>query len=242
MRSPMQQPRLTYPLPEDFVIRSTGSKIPHRGQMPLLAGVLLLFALAPGSLAAQASTGTPPGLSPSLQHVRAALDKYQDPVVAVREGYLSTLGCIAYSAGGHEGMGHEAMGHEMTMAYQAGGMGVHFLNMGNVGPTLDSLKPQVLIYQPVGDRLKLVAAEWFVPTDLAPQGPPTIFGKQLDGPMAGHEPIIPAALHHYDLHVWLWKSNPYGVFSPTNPDLKCPKSPYSFQDGPPKMVKSGRSQ
>ena len=40
-------------------------------------------------------------------------------------------------------------------------------NMGNVGPKLDPAKPQVLIYEPTGDTLRLVAAEWFMPADLA---------------------------------------------------------------------------
>jgi hypothetical protein len=46
--------------------------------------------------------------------------------------------------------------------------------------------------------------------------------------MAGHEPVLPEALHHWDLHVWLWKSNPSGLFSSTNPTVKCPKTGYSF--------------
>jgi hypothetical protein len=99
----------------------------------------------------------------------------------------------------------------------------------------------VLIYEPVGNRLKLAAAEWFMPMQLAPNGPPSILGKSLEGPMEGHQPILPAELYHYDLHVWLWKQNPYGTFSPTNPNLKCPVGPYSFQDGPPKMVKAAGS-
>ena len=40
--------------------------------------------------------------------------------------------------------------------------------------------------------------------------------------MEGHQPLMPAGMHHYDLHVWLWKTNADGVFSPTNPAVKCP--------------------
>jgi hypothetical protein len=47
---------------------------------------------------------------------------------------------------------------------------------------------------------------------------------------------MPSALHHYDLHVWLWKSNPAGMFSPTNPDVKCPTSGYSLQEVAPHIV------
>ena len=161
-----------------------------------------------------------------LESVRKLLDKYNDPIAAVFDGFYSTLGCIEYPKGGGEG----------TMKYAAGAMGVHFINMGNVGPKLDPAKPQVLIYEPVGDKLRLVAAEWFMPLQVAGGKAPSIFGKELQGPMEGHKPLMPDGLHHYDLHVWLWKTNPEGVFSPTNPAVKCPKGAYSFADEAPKMV------
>ena len=184
-------------------------------------------ALLPAAVTAQ---GTPQSkaLSPELASAKAALEKYQDPVLAVHDGYFSTIGCIEYSVAGGQG----------DMAYPKGGMGVHFLNAGLIGPTLDPSKPQVLIYEPVsGGKLRLAAAEWFVPVQLSKEAP-TIFGHKLMGPMEGHEPVIPAAMHHWDLHVWLWKTNPAGMFSPTNPGVACGKSghAYSFDDKPPKMV------
>jgi hypothetical protein len=126
-----------------------------------------------------------------------------------------------------------APGH---MQYAPGGMGVHFINLQQISPTLDPAKPQVLIYQPVGDRLELAAAEWFMPTTVAGAKAPTIFGQALQGPMEGHEPLQPKGMHHYDLHVWLWKHNPAGTFSATNPDVKCPKGSYSFTENAPKLV------
>lgn len=196
---------------------------PHR----IARHTLVLTLLATSAAQAQkAEWQTPSKLPPSLAHVRAALDKYQDPVVAVRDGYFSTLGCIDYPTGGDHG----------AMQYKAGGMGVHFLNMGLVGPGLDSLKPQVLIYIPEGDKLRLAAAEWFVPLQAAGGNRPSIFGKELEGPMEGHEPLMPPELHHYDLHVWLWRDNPNGVFSPTNPSVKCPANAYSFAEKAPKIV------
>lgn len=204
----------------------------HRPSFAFLAAAVFLSAAssAPTSAQAARSTGKPPELPAELQPVRAALDKYRDPVVAVHDGYLSTVGCIDYPAGGHEG----------AMQYAPGGMGVHFLNMQLIGPTLDPTKPQVLIYEPVGDRLHLVAAEWFVPVQAAGTARPAIFGKELEGPMAGHKPLMPDGLHHYDLHVWLWKSNPAGMFSPTNPTVTCPKGAYSFSESAPKLVPHGK--
>jgi hypothetical protein len=169
-----------------------------------------------------------PKVSPELEKVRAALDKYQDPLVAVHDGYFSTVGCISFSRPGVAG----------EVPYKAaGGMGVHFLNMGLMGPEIDPLHPQVLLYEPVGDRLELVAAEWFVPLSTGVTQRPELYGQPFDGPMEGHHPIQPAMLTHYDLHVWLWKENPAGLFSATNPDLKCPAgAAYSFTDSVPKIV------
>ena len=84
-----------------------------------------------------------------------------------------------------------------------------------------------LRYEPVGDTLRLVA-EWFVALATGIKERPTLFGRPFDGPMEGHHPLMPLALHHYDLHGWLFKENPAGLFSPTNPDVKCPKQGYSL--------------
>jgi hypothetical protein len=87
--------------------------------------LVLAFTLTSRPLAAQGSAGTP-----ELSVVQAALDKYRDPIVAVHDGYLSTVGCIEFPVAGTEGQ----------LPYAAGGMGVHFLNMGLIGKALDSLQ------------------------------------------------------------------------------------------------------
>ena len=98
----------------------------------------------------------------------------------------------------------------------------------------------MLIYEPTSDnKLQLVAAEWFMPVQVAGSVRPKIFGTDLEGPMEGHKPVMPEGLHHYDLHVWLWRNNPGGVFSPTNPNVKCPEGGYSFKESAPKMVPHG---
>ena len=65
-----------------------------------------------------------------------------------------------------------------------------------------------------------------------------IFGTKLDGPMEGHAPVLPVELHHWDLHVWLWKANPNGLMHPTNSNVKCPASPYTFREEATRMVHS----
>ena len=202
----------------------------------VLAVAVALLTAAPSSpLGAQGAKQQGAGSggdAAEIAAVRAALDKYKDPVVAIRDGYLSTVGCIDFPGGTTE---HAE--HGMSMNYKPGAMGVHFINMGYVGPKLDPTKPQVLLYEPVGDKLVLAGAEWFMPSQLS-KTPPTVLGHQLMGPMEGHAPIMPAELHHWDLHVWLYKNNPNGMFEPTNPAVKCPKAyGYTFADAPPKMVK-----
>ena len=159
-----------------------------------------------------------------IDAMREALAKYKDPYVAVRDLYLSTVGCVHYD-------GMKMPGH---MEYPKGGMGIHFVNLTVQGP-LDPKKPNVLIYEPVGDKLELVAAEWLVPVTVAKERP-VLFGQPFQGPMEGHEPLIPQEFVHYDLHAWLFKDNPNGMFSPTNPDVTCEGYDFSLLEHPTKIV------
>ncbi|RUM95135.1 hypothetical protein EET67_24965 [Pseudaminobacter arsenicus] len=163
-------------------------------------------------------------LDTELERVRQALAKYEDPYVAVRDLYLSTVGCVHYD-------GSKMEGH---MDYPKGAMGIHFVNVTLQGPP-DPLKPNVLIYEPQGNKLKLVAAEWLVSLASTKERP-SLFGQAFQGPMEGHEPLIPQGFHHYDLHVWLFKDNPLGMFSPTNPDVSCNDAQFSLLEMPTKLV------
>jgi hypothetical protein len=188
--------------------------------------VLTALALSVGCLAGSTVSAAGPDLPPELARVRAALEKYQDPYVAVRDGYLSTIGCVHYAhAGGHG-----------RLPYAAGGMGIHFVNVGLVGPVPDPMRPAVLLYEPHEGRMRLVGAEWFVPLATGVKERPTLFGRPFDGPMEGHEPLLPRELHHYDLHVWLWKENPSGLFSPTNPALTCAGYAHTLAEEAPLVV------
>ena len=197
---------------------------PNMWYLPcLLLALATLLVISPSTSQGQGkSIASPAPMSPDLQAARAALAKYSDPFAAVKDGYFSTIACMDFPKGLTDG----------SVEYPPGAMGVHLLNPANIGPKLDPTKPQVLIYEPVGDKLVLAAAEWFVPVQAAGGVVPTIFGQTLAGPMDGHEPIKPASLRHYDLHVWLWKDNPRGIFTSTNAALKCtPGSPYTIAMG-----------
>ena len=200
-------------------------RIPVRSSY-VCTSLLVVLLAAPSVAHAQAKQAGAPmkmaALSPELASAKAGLEKYNDPLVAVRDGYFSTVACIDFPHGAQHG----------PVTYKPGAMGVHLLNTSNIGPQLDPAKPQVLIYEPVAGKLKLVAAEWFMPVQVAGGKAPSIFGQTLNGPMDGHEPIMPKELKHYDLHVWLWKDNPLGVFESTNSAVKCdPKAPYTHAEG-----------
>jgi hypothetical protein len=104
-------------------------------------------------------------------------------------------------------------------------MGIHYANEQLLADgKLDPLHPEVLVYQPGRNgTLTLGAVEYFMPDadqDLDTDGDqPSLFGVPFDGPMHGHEPGMPK---HYDLHVWLYKHNPAGIFAAYNPRVKCP--------------------
>ena len=131
-----------------------------------------------------------------IDEVRNATAKYHDVNVAIADGYLPNPHCVA----GPEG-----------------GMGYHYFNP-QLGGDLetDPLTPELLIYAPSGNGLKLVAVEYFQAN--VGQARPTIMGQRFDGPMAGHEPGMP---EHYDLHFWIWQPNPDGVFADWNPSVRC---------------------
>ena len=194
-----------------------------RNETIALSGAVALIgfiALGPSASSARAEDPS----KADLDAARQALEKYKDPYVAVRDLYLSTVGCVHYS-------GEKIPGH---MEYAKGAMGVHFVNVTVQGPP-DPKKPNVLIYEPHGKELTLVAAEWLVPLSVA-KTRPTVFGQPFQGPMEGHEPLIPKDFHHYDLHAWLYKDNPLGMFSPTNPNVSCKGYDHILLEKPTPMV------
>ena len=178
--------------------------------MKLAISAAFAVALALACSATSQSASAQDQNKAQIDALRKAMEKYQDYKVAVRDLYLSTVGCVHYS-------GEKMPDH---IAYAKGAMGVHFVNLTIKGPP-DPMKPNVLIYEPVGKNLKLVAVEWLVPYTPETKEVPTLFGQKFLGPMEGHEPLIPKEFVHYDLHAWLFKENPLGMFEPTNPKVNC---------------------
>lgn len=109
------------------------------------------------------------------------------------------------------------------------GMGFHYAKPALAGDTnIDPVLPEFLVYTPgAGGSVHLGALEYFradADGKIRTAGDrPTLFGHPFDGPMAGHplppgEPLMPV---HYDLHVWLYVTNPSGELMSMNPKVDC---------------------
>ena len=134
-----------------------------------------------------------------LAVARAATAKYHDVNQALADGFVPGGPCVQIP--------------------NVGAMGVHYINFSRVDLNVDVSEPELLLYMPdENGNLRLVAVEYFVPfTGSNPA--PNLFGRNFQGPMPGHAPGEPA---HYDLHVWIWRNNPNGMFAQFNPALSCP--------------------
>lgn len=181
----------------------------------------LATALTLAAVAAMFTTGLAAAkagpVSSELTAVRAAVARYHDYNQALRDGY--------------------SLAGEPCVSSPAGTMGFHAVNFGLAASNANEpTQPPILLYAPRGDRLELVAVEyWHIALANTPSGPapwfgadapplgffnpsPTIFGQTYDGPMAGHNPQMP---WHYDKHVWVVEQNPAGTFAQWNPAVSC---------------------
>ena len=121
-------------------------------------------------------------------------------------------------------------------------MGIHYFRpdlLGISGPPnprvsgtgthTDFRKPSILIYEPQADRsLKLVAVENLVFDQAwqdANKGDWPSFQGQTYNAMADDPATSVDEAHqfepHHDLHVWLYRENPNGIFAQFNPKVSC---------------------
>lgn len=165
---------------------------------------LAIAASMPTALAQDAHhEGESPEVSPGLvRAVRQVTQKFQDVNAATAAGYVSTESC--------------ASGPNL------GAMGVHYVNETFIADSvLDVQRPEVLVYEPHGGQLQLVAVEFLVDAqqwDAANEGQPVVGGQLLNYVGAPNRLRLPA---HYELHVWAWKRNTSGIFADWNPRVSC---------------------
>lgn len=95
-----------------------------------------------------------------------------------------------------------------------GTMGFHYESASRIDQTIDPSEPEVLLYLPDEEGvMELVAVEYIFPNVGIV---PTLFGQNY---------LYSAARNRYELHAWIWRNNPTGMFENWNPKLNCPGFP-----------------
>lgn len=164
--------------------------------------------------AAQVPWSGDPDLAKAIAALRDTTDAFHDLNVATAAGYRpSAAGCESSSTGA---------------------MGIHYGNPVLLGliprssPTtgtdavIDPLRPEVVMYEPQSDgSRRLVGVEFVVyraAWDAVHQQPPSFYGVPFDQRFGAN---AHGHADHYELHLWLWRHNPNGMFAPWNPKVSC---------------------
>ena len=101
-------------------------------------------------------------------------------------------------------------------------MGQHYADPTRIDDQiLEVTNPEVLVYEPkhngydlVGVEYVQLAASW----DANHASPPQLFGRTLAKIPAGNRYGLP---EFYEIHAWLYRSNPRGMFDDWNPNVSC---------------------
>jgi hypothetical protein len=163
-----------------------------------LAALIAIAALIIPAVALAAASGS------DLATVRAATARFHDFSVADAAGYGPLHSCTDEESG-------------------LGAMGQHYVRGDLLGDlAFDLSRPEVVVYEPTSNgRQRLVAVEFVefaAPWDAVNEQPPELFGRQLQLVPEPNRYGVPA---FYQIHVWLWKSNPAGIFSDWNEGVSC---------------------
>lgn len=198
--------------------------------LPLLAAAVLLCGSATSSAhSSDIASAQASAMATDLARIRHATQRFRDINVALSEGYMIAPPGHCVDA--------EAEGEPR----QLGAMGVHVVRpdllgitavsprVNGVGTNTDFTRPTVLVYEPQSNgRYELVAVEnmvfaqaWHAAGNLKrPEFHGNEYYKVIDNPLTpadeahGFEP-------HYELHIWLYRQNPAGMFMPFNARVKC---------------------
>jgi hypothetical protein len=148
-------------------------------------------------------------LNHQLATAKQATAKYKNIAAAKRDGYFQVTQFIP-------------------------GLGLHMYKLGVPTGTFNPATPQVLLYQPVGNKMVLVGVSYlFVHVN---ETPPAGFAGGSDvwhyhrdlcfvsgtvtiTQSAADCPGVFQKTTNWMLHVWIWKTNPDGVFTEVNPRI-----------------------
>ena len=182
---------------------SVGGMRSHRFGTGILALTLALGAAGASRLHADDAikpvkgilpTGLGEAIDQDVARARAATARYRNVESAIAAGYPATAHCVENQP--------------------EGAMGLHFQNDKLMDTTLDVEKPEVLVYEKMGDgSIRLNGVEYLVPiAQWTSEEPPTLMGQPLKRANG---------LGVWYLHAWIWKPSKSGLFANWNPDVKC---------------------
>jgi hypothetical protein len=162
----------------------------------LMVAFLSLSAIPAASAHHDDDDGNKDSVREQLAISKKALEKYRDIDVALDEGFTGLMpgACVP-------------------------NMGIHLMKPNRANDAkLHIKRPEILVYEPLKHgHYKLVAAEWYVPAEKTDKTP-KLFDQKFQGPMKNHDG---SKGKHYDLHAWLFKKNPDGMFKPENKRVSC---------------------
>jgi len=165
---------------------------------------------------------------PSLDQVKQAAERYRDVKVAIAEGYTTDNKCVTA-----EMLGFPA---------EQGAMGLHYVRrdllglpdnpkgrVAGTGTYTDFSRPAMLVYEPQADgSLELVAVENLVFKKAweaaGNKEPPSFHGNPYLLLADDPKTALDEAHNfdpHYELHVWVFRDNPLGMYKPFSPKVTC---------------------
>ena len=163
-----------------------------------LVALIAVAALIIPAVAIAAASGS------DIATVRAATARFHTFSVAEAAGYGPLHSCTDENSG-------------------LGAMGQHYVRGDLLGDLVfDLSQPEVVVYEPMPNgRQRLVAVEFVEfaePWDAVNADPPVLFDRELQLVPSPNRYGVPA---FYQIHVWIWKSNPAGLFNDWNERVSC---------------------
>lgn len=148
------------------------------------------------------TSAAPASAATLVETVRQATERFHDIEEATEAGYVDAQNCVS--------------------GPEEGAMGVHFGNAELIGDgELDPRQPELLVYEPKNGQLHLVAVEYLViAADWHEKNPtpPALLGQLFHYSGSPNRYGLPP---FYELHVWVWKDNPHGMFTDWHPKVSC---------------------
>jgi hypothetical protein len=162
--------------------------------------------VARGAIAVSADVSSDAAQNQLLASVRGATAAYHRVDAAIADGYVLGSPC-------------EAMPGQ--------GIGIHYRKGVLIDGVVDPAQPELLVYEPrKNGNLELVAVAFVV---RASAWDPTHTSPPMLGNQVFEDKRVPdwssPPFPNYELHVWVWKHNPNGMYATTNPLVSCEAAP-----------------